>query len=109
MRLPDVQNLGEYLEAPPQLPGPIPQRIREFLTRVYVEDDGRNASAVIVQVLEPRIDPNAISLLLDIDAFRELNESPDDPGLLSVFGLLRELKNEIFFATITEKIVERYA
>jgi uncharacterized protein (TIGR04255 family) len=109
MLLPDVKDLGEYLEAPPQLPVPIPQRIREFLTRVYVEDDKRNVSAVIVQALEPRLDPNAISLLLDIDAFRELNEAPDDPGLLSVFGLLRELKNEIFFASITEKIVEMYA
>jgi uncharacterized protein (TIGR04255 family) len=111
MLLPDVQDLGEYLEAPPKLPAPMPQIVREFLTRVYVRDDKRNASAVVVQALEPRIDPNAneIALLLDIDAFREVNEKPDDPGLLSVFQLLRELKNEIFFANLKEKTVEIYA
>jgi uncharacterized protein (TIGR04255 family) len=109
MLLPNVKDLGEYLEAPPKLPAPIPQMVREFLTRVYVRDDKRNAAAVILQALEPRIDPDAISLLLDIDAFRELSESPDEPGLLSVFESLRELKNEIFFASITEKTVEIYA
>lgn len=109
MRLPDVQDLGEYLEEPPKLPVPIPQMVREFLTRVYVRDDKRNASAVIVQALEPRIDTNAISLLLDIDAFREVSEAPDDPSLPSVFEQLRELKNLIFFASITEKTVEIYA
>ena len=110
MQLPAVKDLGEYLTAPIQLPEPIPQMIREFLTRVCVHDDKRNASAVIVQALEPRVDdPNTISLLLDIDAFREIRESPDDPELPSVFAQLRQLKNEIFFASITEKIVEKYA
>jgi hypothetical protein len=75
-----------------------------------VHDEKRNASAVIVQALEPRVDLNAIiSLLLDIDAFREVNEAPDDPGLPSVFAQLRELKNEIFYASITEPVVEKYA
>jgi uncharacterized protein (TIGR04255 family) len=109
MQLPTVKDLGEYLTAPPQLPEPIPQTVRDFLTRVNVRDDRRNASAVIVQALERQMDPSTISLLLDIDAFREVNEELDDSGLIAVFGQLRELKNEIFFASITEKIVEKYA
>jgi uncharacterized protein (TIGR04255 family) len=109
MQLPDVKDLGEYLEAPPRLKEPISQTIRDFLTRVNVRDDKRNASAVIVQALEPRMGPDMISLLLDIDASREINEKLDDTELLTVFEQLRELKNEIFFASITEKIVERYA
>ena len=83
--------------------------IREFLTRVVVRDDMRNASAVIVQALEPRVDSSEISLLLDIDAFRDVKDTPDDPGLSSVFEQFRQLKNDIFFASITEKIVEKYA
>jgi uncharacterized protein (TIGR04255 family) len=108
MRLPDVKDLGEYLEEPPKLPEPIPQRIREFLTRVYVEDDKRNASAIIVQAIEPRVDPTAISLLLDIDAFRDVNLEPDDLALPAIFGELRQLKNEIFFASITETTARIY-
>ena len=109
MPLPDVKDLGEYLEAPPRLPEPIPQSVRDFLTRVHVRDDRRNASAIIVQALELRNEPNAISLLLDIDAFSEVNEAPDFPGLTSIFEQLRQLKNAIFFASITDKTAEIYA
>lgn len=109
MRLPIVKSLGDYLEAPPQLPPPIPQVIREFLTRFYVVDDIRNASAVIVQALEPPMDSSLISLLLDIDAFHEGALAPNDPMLPTIFGQLRQLKNEIFFASITEKTAERYS
>lgn len=109
MPLPAVLDLAEYLTAPPQLPDPIPQAIREFLTRVYVQDERSNASAVIVQALEPRMDPRSVSLLVDIDAFREVTLAPDDPGLPAIFGELRRLKNEIFYASITEKTAEIYA
>lgn len=100
--------LGRYLEKPPALPAPIPQVLREFLTRVRVEDDKRNVSAVIVMALETGAEPNAISLLLDIDAFCEVNTQPDDKTLPSKFEELRQLKNEIFYASITEKTVEIY-
>ena len=108
MRLTSPMGLGHYLEAPPQLPAPIPQVIREFLSRIYVEDVSRKASAVIVQALEPRVDPTAISLLLDIDAFREVSVAPGDPALPTLFEQLRQLKNDIFFASITENTAEMY-
>jgi uncharacterized protein (TIGR04255 family) len=109
MQLPAVKDLREYLEAPPHLPAPIPQAIREFLTRVYVADEARNASAVIVQALEPPMDSSHISLLLDIDAFRDVTLAHNDPAIPAIFGELRQLKNDIFFASITEKTAEIYS
>jgi uncharacterized protein (TIGR04255 family) len=109
MRLPGMEAIGLYLEAPPTLPAPIPQLLREFLTRVYVDDDGTGASAVIVQALEKSMDPNTFSILLDIDAFREVPLPPDDPSLPEIFNRLRMLKNDIFYASVTEKTVEIYA
>ncbi len=108
MRLMMSTELGRYLEAPPVLPTPIPQALREFLTRVRVEDEKRNASAVIVLALEPGVDPHAISILLDVDAFREVNTRPDDETLPNKFEELRQLKNEIFYASITEATAEMY-
>ncbi|MGB6130648.1 MAG: TIGR04255 family protein [Acidobacteriaceae bacterium] len=108
MRLSGGTEIGRYLEAPPILPTPIPQELREFLTRVRVEDERRNASAVIVQALEPQVDRNAISLLLDIDAFCEVRTQPDDAALPDQFEQLRQLKNEIFYASITEATAEMY-
>jgi len=109
MRVPGPAELAEYLSAPPNLPQPIPQRVREFLCRTHVDDTNRNASAVIIQALEPRVDPSQISLLLDIDAFRDgLALAPDDPTIPERFEQLRQLKNEIFFASVTDRTVEMY-
>jgi uncharacterized protein (TIGR04255 family) len=108
MRLDAPVNLRDYLEAPPILPEPIPPHIREFLSRIQVEDQRRGASAVIVQALEPQMDSSVISVLLDIDAFREVSIAPKDASMRPMFQQLRELKNEIFFASITEKTVEMY-
>jgi uncharacterized protein (TIGR04255 family) len=63
---------------------------------------------VIVQALERSVDPSVVSLLLDIDAFREEVAAPDDPALPTAFEQLRQLKNEIFFASITETTAEMY-
>lgn len=108
MRLPGMDDASRYLEAPPKLPVPS-QLLREFLTRVYVDDNGTGASAVIVQALEKSVDPSTFSILLDIDAFREVTLPPDDPSLPGIFQQLRTLKNEIFYASVTEEAVERYA
>lgn len=102
-------SISDFLEAPPLLPKPIPPVVRDFLTRVHVADDARSSAAVIVQALEPQFDPNVISLLLDIDAYHDTNSlDPRDPGLPALFQELRTLKNEIFYASITEKTAEMY-
>ena len=108
LRLPVPVDLGQYLEAPPVLPPPIPQTIREFLTRVVVNAPERNLSAILIQALEAQLDPTMIQLLLDIDAFRELAVPPEDSSLREIFEQLRALKNEIFFASVTERTVEMY-
>jgi uncharacterized protein (TIGR04255 family) len=108
MRVSGSRSISEFLEAPPTLPEPIPPVMKDFLTRVHVADEARNSAAVIVQALEPQFDPNVMSLLLDIDAYHELSVDPTDPELPALFQQLRELKNEIFYASITERSAEMY-
>ena len=108
LRLPGPAELRQYLAAPPVLPPPIPQAVREFLTRVVVDDDN-NASAILIQALEASLDPGTVPLLLDIDAFREVSLPLEDPSVAGIFEQLRRLKNDIFFASIIERTVEMYA
>lgn len=108
LRLPAPADLGQYLESPPVLPPPIPQTIREYLTRVVIEDTECNLSAVLIQALEGSLDPATTQILLDIDAFRNVVMRPEDPAISGLFEQLRRLKNEIFYASITEATVRMY-
>jgi len=108
LRFPAPVELDQYLSAPPVLPEPIPQTVREFLTRVVVYAPDRDVSAIVIQALEGPLDPTAIQVLLDIDAFREPALPAQDPALLQGFEQLRELKNQVFFASLTERTVEMY-
>jgi uncharacterized protein (TIGR04255 family) len=108
LRLLPPAHVSEYLEAPPMLPPPMPQSLREFITRVVVDAPDRNLSAILIQALEASLDSASIQVLLDIDAFRELTTGLDDPSLRETFQQLRIFKNEIFFASITERAAEMY-
>jgi len=109
LQVPVPAQIGDYLEAPPILPPPISQQLRQFLSRFAIDDGRRNASAVVVQASEALIGPPAIALLIDIDAFMEnLALAPNDSRLPEMFLQLRDLKNEIFFASITERAAEMY-
>lgn len=109
MKLQGPANLKTYLTTPPELPEPAPQAVRDFLSRIHVDDSTRSASAVVIQALEPQVEPSIISLLLDIDAYRDrLTLHPNDPSIPQMFQNLRELKNEVFFACITERTAEIY-
>ena len=108
LRVTESRNINDFLEAPPMLPRPIPPVIKDFLTRVHVADEPTDSAAVIVQALEPQIDPNVMSLLLDIDAYHEINLAPSEVDLPTLFQRLRNLKNQIFYASITEKSAEMY-
>jgi uncharacterized protein (TIGR04255 family) len=109
MKLQGPATLKTYLTAPPELPEPSPQSIRDFLCRIHVTDSKSSASAAVIQALEPQVEPSSISLLLDIDAYRDrLTLDPNDPSIREKFESLRRLKNEIFFACITERTAEIY-
>jgi uncharacterized protein (TIGR04255 family) len=108
IRVSGSRSINDFLEAPPMLPPPIPSVMKDFLTRVHVADEPRGSAAVIVQALEPQFDPNVMSLLLDIDAYHELSTDPTESELRALFQQLRELKNEIFYASITERSAEMY-
>jgi uncharacterized protein (TIGR04255 family) len=103
------ESLADYLTAPPTMPSGVPQQVQEYLFRVVVRDADRGVSAVLAQALEPGADRGTAAVLLDIDAFADLQLplALDNPNVVNIFGTLRDLKNEIFYACITESIAER--
>jgi uncharacterized protein (TIGR04255 family) len=99
---------GKYLSALPQLPPELPQEARSFLTRVTLYDSHRATSAILTQAFESPVEAPSVGVLLDIDAFKDLEITPSDSELDSLFESLHSLKNEIFFGSITEETARIY-
>lgn len=105
-----IVSLKSYLTAPPTPPKMPRQDInhfmtRDFMTRMGICDEGQNIFANITQALQKSAKPEHVSIILDIDVFKTEEGGFEDSNIWPTFERLRELKNLIFFSSITEKTV----
>jgi len=102
-----IIDFSEYLEAPPKVPNNLPQNISSFLTKVTIHDLERGIAANLIQAFEKsEAYPNII--ILDIDVYKQKEFDINNEEIWSVFEQLHEMKNQIFFNSITEKTVELF-
>lgn len=103
-----IGDISAYLVAPPAPPPGAPKDVTSFLTRLVVRDAERGLAANIVQALEPGVEGQSATAILDIDAYKNQNFDPHAEAIWSVFEALREMKNKIFFGSITEDAARLY-
>jgi uncharacterized protein (TIGR04255 family) len=104
LRIPlPIGDFSEYLCSPPVVPPELPRQISSFLTRMVIPAADFSADATITQALEQPTDPNFVTIILDIDVYRRRQFEVDDEKMRSEFEELRQLKDRIFFSSITEK------
>ncbi|MBU8920939.1 MAG: TIGR04255 family protein [Bacteroidales bacterium] len=94
-------DFSEYLEMPPSIPENIPNVISEFAYRAVLHDTDSGCSAVFTQKIEPDINADRTAVIVDIDAFKQSDIEFGD--IEATLNDLHELKNRIFFNTLTEK------
>ena len=105
-----IQDFNEYLAAPPQVPGSLPQEVSGFFSRVIIVHRELDVAAVVTQVLETSVENN-VQVILDIDVFREARERDwpaGDPSVWEALEQMRDFKNRVFFESVTEKAAELF-
>lgn len=98
----------DYFTAAPKIPSELPQALQTFFTRIVVPFQERNAWAAIALAPSDIPDPVKTVIILDIDVFSQVNLAPGDSRIHEVFAALREIKNQIFFSSLTEKTKELF-
>jgi len=100
-------DFNEFLTSSPSMPPKLPQALSSFFTRVVIPEPKTGAIAIVTQSLESAVSPSVAPILLDIDVFVERQfESPEE--VWAMLGKLREIKNLIFFESVTDKALEPY-
>jgi len=98
-----IKGFADYLTAPPTLPETLPQGLSQFMTRMVVCDAATDIWANITQALPPSTKPNEVTIILDIDVYKQRESGFEESNIWPMFEQLRTLKNQIFFDSISEK------
>lgn len=97
-----IHDFADYLTAPPTIPENLPQAVRHFMTRVVICDEASDIQANIIQALQKGKKPEEAIIILDIDVYKEQETGFEESTIWPTFEQLRQLKNDIFFDSITE-------
>lgn len=96
-----------YLAAGPRIPPELPQVLNGFTHRVVVPFSTDGTTAIVTQAMELP-SGTSVPVVLDIDAYYTCKLEADSPIVWSEFDRLRDIKNHIFFSSVTERALEPY-
>lgn len=95
------------LTAGPRIPEKLPQLLNSFFHRVVIPFSEAEATAVITQLPEPATERN-VPLVLDIEINAPCKAEGHSTVIWSRLEQLRDIKNLVFFSSLTEKALESY-
>jgi uncharacterized protein (TIGR04255 family) len=107
LAVPVGEDFDLYLTAGPRVPPGVPNILSAFLHRVVIPFSQDRASAIVTQALE-QLGDATVSVVLDIDVWTESRLQMDALEIWTTLDVLRDIKNRIFFGSVTERALEPY-
>ncbi|BAZ54204.1 hypothetical protein NIES4103_68890 (plasmid) [Nostoc sp. NIES-4103] len=101
-----VGDLKEYLRTFPEVSADLPQGLSGYFMQLQIPQNNLGAMLVLNQTIVPPPAPEIVSILLDIDIFRERDIPNDQVGIWDFLEQLHKLADEVFEACITERTRE---
>ncbi len=99
--------LQDYLKTAPDIASGLPQKnLSSFFMQLQIPQEDLNCMLVINETLALPPSPGFISVIFDIDLFRQQAWQSDDEDIWDFLTQLRERKNQVFRESITEKTEE---
>ena len=106
--LPLGADFDDYLKSGPVIPPELPQYVGAFVSKVVIQEPATGIMANITHALEVEAGAESVGVILDIDVFHHKAFNAADGLLLANFPKLREMKNRIFFSSLTEKAIKLF-
>lgn len=102
-------DLQDYLRTVPEVPSNFPQKnLNSFFMQLQIPQEDLNCMLVINETLASQLNPAILTIILDFDLFRQHIWQSDDEEIWHFLELLRERKNQVFDASLTEKAKELF-
>lgn len=104
--LPPGEDFSKFLRTYPEVSIDMSQELSTFFMQLELPQRDIDSKAVIIQTIVPSPRPNYVSIILDIDLFRDYDFGTDEAAIWEFFQKLRLRKDEIFEACITDLVRE---
>lgn len=101
-----IKDYGKWLNVPIVIPKHSGFGVEGFFHRTYGSDGTNNLIFTLAQ--EARKHEKKLPIILDIDIFKEEIYSVNDQGIWDSINKFREIKNSVFYESITENTMELY-
>lgn len=102
-----VGDLEDFFITRPEIPASVSRTVAGFLMRVVIPSDEFGVVGIVTQASEPATN-ESVSVLFDIEVFKEHGIDPLSADIWTEIDRLRDFKNRIFFDSVTERALERY-
>ncbi len=106
--IPPGAEMKEYLRTSPEISPDIHQGLSAFFMNVMIPQADIQSTVILNVAAVPPVREGVVSILLDIDLYRESAIEDDDGQLLGLLEQLRARKNQIFEACITDRMREAF-
>lgn len=104
-----IRDFKEYILTTPEIAPDLPQGLGSFFMRLVIPDAQAQAVAIVTETVEPVDESsNQLPLIFDIDVFRTTAFDVEGKALWETLDQLHDLKNDIFFKSITPKAKELF-
>ncbi len=98
-----IKDFKDYLKTIPEISPDMSQGLSGYFMQLQLPQSDLEAMLHINQTLIPPPGPNLVSVVLDLDLFCKDNIPSEDIDIWKQFEVLRNRKNEVFEACITNK------
>ena len=103
------KDFNEYILTNPQVAPELPQALSNFFMHIQIPFEEQQAIATIIQTMEKPTESQKLPLIMDIDVVQHANFIADSfENIWDEFEKLRNIKNDIFFNSITDKAKELF-
>jgi len=96
-------DLKQYFRMSPEIAPDLPQQLAGFFMQVRIPQEDLRALLLVNQTIIPPAREGVVSVVLDIDLFRDSDVPNDDQSIWAYFGALHDRKNEVFESCITDQ------
>ena len=103
-----ITDFKDYVLTRPEIAPGLPQGLSNFFMQVTIPITNLPAQSVITEAMEPITETKRLPFILDIDVFRQAAFDVSGQEAWEFFEKLHDLKNHIFFKSITPKAKELF-